>query len=403
MQNVTSTKLSVNCDLKIETRSDNLVIISTGNAKFKFDSVILAILGQFSKPRSISDAIKNLKSQIISIQRWIELNDTILGLCKNNILVEADLKRQVLNTKPGGYNSASFHIALLNDSIRTNNFIEAIRKTVKKTDVVLDIGTGTGVLAIAAAKCGAKHVYAIEASEIAELAKENIARNDLSGKITLIKGYSSQVELPQKADVLVSEVIGNDPLEENILEIYSDAFKRHLKKNARCIPEVLKIYGIPLTIPVSMLTKHYFGKGQISSWQGIYGIDFSALNDAKRPDNYSFYVHPAKAVKWNILSPPVLLANLKLDEISNISIKNKCSIKTTVSGRLNGILIYFQAALAGNIKLSTNPVTSVKGTSWTCRVWVIPETIVVKKGQKLDIEYNYRAGSSGNSIRLNVM
>jgi len=398
MKTVADRKLIINNGLTIETRNDSSVTISTGKDKFKFDLSIFAILDQFSKPSTIPDALQQLKSGRIGIQDWIQLSETIVGLHKNNILVESDKQCAELNAKPGGYNSASFHIALLNDRSRTKSFIEAIRKTVKKGDIVLDIGTGTGVLAIAAAKYGAKHVYAIEASDIAELAKANIERNGLSERITLIRGYSTQVKLPQQADVLVSEVIGNDPLEEGILEIFTDAFRRHLKQNARCIPESLRIHCLPAAIPPSVIGRHSFSKKQVGKWQSDYGINFNALYKNPRPHEYSFYIHPSKARKWNFLSPPILLADIKLNDPKNITIQNKCICKVTSPGILNGLLVYFNAELAGNIKINTNPMLCSKESSWTCKVWINPKSLKISKGDRFDIEYSYRAPGIGNKF-----
>ena len=104
------------------------------------------------------------------------------------------------------------HIAMLNDRRRTASFLAAIRRVVRPGDVVVDVGTGTGVLAIAAAQAGAARVYAVEATGIGKLAEANFRANGLQDRITLVPGWSMQVTLPERADVLVSEVIGKTPL-----------------------------------------------------------------------------------------------------------------------------------------------------------------------------------------------
>jgi len=65
-----------------------------------------------------------------------------------------------------------------------------------KDKIVLDIGAGTGILSMFAARAGAKHVYAIEFAEIAHFATEIVKKNGLENKITVIKGKMEEIELP---------------------------------------------------------------------------------------------------------------------------------------------------------------------------------------------------------------
>jgi len=94
-----------------------------------------------------------------------------------------------------------FHASMLNDRRRTAGYLASIRDIVKPGDVVVDIGTGTGILAIAAVRAGARHVYAIEEARIARVARTLFEANGMTDHITLIRGRSTEVKLPQRADV----------------------------------------------------------------------------------------------------------------------------------------------------------------------------------------------------------
>jgi ribosomal protein L11 methylase PrmA len=87
---------------------------------------------------------------------------------------------------------------MLKDTVRTRSYQRAIEENPNdfKDKIVLDIGCGTGILSIFAARAGAKHVYAIENAEIALFAEEIIKRNGLSSKITVIKGKMEEITLP---------------------------------------------------------------------------------------------------------------------------------------------------------------------------------------------------------------
>ena len=81
--------------------------------------------------------------------------------------------------------------SMLDDRGRTNGFCHALRTIVKPDDVVVDIGTGTGVLATCAALAGARKVYAVESSGIAEVAARVFAANGVTDRVTLVRERST--------------------------------------------------------------------------------------------------------------------------------------------------------------------------------------------------------------------
>ena len=102
----------------------------------------------------------------------------------------------------------------------------------------MDIGCGTGILSIFAARAGAKHVYAIENAEIAHFAREIIQRNGLSDKITVIKGKMEEIELPVKqVDLIVSEWMGYFLFYESMLDSVLWARDKYLAKNGKMLPD----------------------------------------------------------------------------------------------------------------------------------------------------------------------
>ena len=86
----------------------------------------------------------------------------------------------------------------MKDAVRTRAYQRAIEENPQdfKDKIVLDIGCGTGILSIFAARAGAKHVYAVDNAEIALYAREIVKRNGLTDKITVIKGKMEEITLP---------------------------------------------------------------------------------------------------------------------------------------------------------------------------------------------------------------
>lgn len=89
-----------------------------------------------------------------------------------------------------------FHFAMINDTPRNHFYRTALERAVKKGDTVLEIGTGSGLLAMLAARTGPQHVYAVEANRnMSELAQQLIKSNGLDSEITVINALSTHVEI----------------------------------------------------------------------------------------------------------------------------------------------------------------------------------------------------------------
>ena len=125
---------------------------------------------------------------------------------------------------------------MLADEVRTSSFMQAILATVNAGDVVVDIGSGTGVLSLFAVRAGASRVYAIEREPVIDIAREIATHNEMLDSIVFIEGSSRDVEIPERADVLITETIGNIGFDEGIISWVADAKKRFLKPDAAILP-----------------------------------------------------------------------------------------------------------------------------------------------------------------------
>jgi predicted RNA methylase len=131
--------------------------------------------------------------------------------------------------------------ACLLDEERTKAFVKAVRSVVRKGDVVIDAGSGSGLLGVTAAKAGARKVYCIEFDRMScEVILRTSAENGVADKIIIIHGDATKVELPEKADVLISEnMSGGGMFEEQQVRINNHLLK-FMKKGARFIPEEIR-------------------------------------------------------------------------------------------------------------------------------------------------------------------
>jgi hypothetical protein len=92
-----------------------------------------------------------------------------------------------------------------------------------------------------------------------------------------IRGLSTRIWLPERADVLISEVIGNEPLAERVIGITQDALRRLLKPGARLIPSGIRIFTLPVTIPGAELAKLHSREGTLQKWRSWYDIQVTPL------------------------------------------------------------------------------------------------------------------------------
>jgi len=148
------------------------------------------------------------------------------------------------------------HGQMVFDLQRTIPLIQSIQKNVKRGDIVVDVGCGIGLLTFAACKAGAKRVYGIDVdSEALEFAKWQAKKLGVEKKICWLEDHSYNVDLIEKADVLIQETIGFLAFDENFLPTLIDAKKRFLKKGGKIIPEEVRLVGAPVSPKKTFLTK----------------------------------------------------------------------------------------------------------------------------------------------------
>jgi protein arginine N-methyltransferase 1 len=137
---------------------------------------------------------------------------------------------------------------------------------------VLDIGCGTGILSIFAARAGAKHVYAIENAEIALYAEEIIKQNNLSDKITVIKGKMEEIKLPvDTVDIIISEWMGYCLLYESMLDSVLWARDKYLvKTGGKILPDKCSVY-------VAALEDGDYKNSKREFWNDVYGVNMSCM------------------------------------------------------------------------------------------------------------------------------
>jgi predicted RNA methylase len=137
------------------------------------------------------------------------------------------------------WGSSDFAYVCLKDAVRTTSFQAAIKRMVQRGDVVLEVGSGTGILSLFAAAAGARKVFAVEIDEyLCECLAETVRANGLNGIIEILPGDARDIELPSAVDVVLSELIDTGLVEELQIPVLNSLFDRGVATAAtRFIPD----------------------------------------------------------------------------------------------------------------------------------------------------------------------
>ncbi|KAK7292272.1 hypothetical protein RIF29_08050 [Crotalaria pallida] len=275
---------------------------------------------------------------------------------------------------------------MLQDYVRTGTYYAAVVEN--RADfigrVVVDVGAGSGILSLFAAQAGAKHVYAVEASEMAEYARKLIAGNPtLAQRITVIKGKVEDVELPEKADVLISEPMGTLLVNERMLESYVIARDRFLTPTGKMFPAVGRIHMAPFTDEYLFI--EIANKALFWQQQNYYGVDLTPLHGTAFQGYFSQPVVDAFDPRL-LIAPPMFhvidFTKIKEEELYEIDIPLK--FIASVGARVHGLACWFDVLFNGSTVprwLTTAPGSPT--THWYQLRCVLSQPIYVMAGQEI--------------------
>ncbi|KAB8291185.1 hypothetical protein EYC80_009873 [Monilinia laxa] len=275
------------------------------------------------------------------------------------------------------YNHHGIHEEMLKDEVRTRSYMNAIvqNKHLFKDKIVLDVGCGTSILSMFAVKAGAKHVIGVDMSTIIEKAREIVAVNGMSDKITLLQGKMEEVELPfPKVDIIISEWMGYFLLYESMLDTVLYARDKYLAPNGLIFPDKATIF-------MAGIEDGEYKDEKIGFWDNVYGFDYSPLKATALTEPLVDTVE----IKAVVTDPTaVLTLDLYTCTKADLAFSSPFKLDVRRDDFIHALIAWFDidfTACHKPIRFSTGPHT--KYTHWKQTVFYLKEVLTVQQGEQI--------------------
>lgn len=277
-----------------------------------------------------------------------------------------------------------YHRTLIADRVRNEAFHAALKSVIRPGEtVVADIGAGTGLLGLMAARLGARRVFLYETAEVAQVAAKLLRANN-ARNCELIPCHSTEMRDPPRVDVVVSETLGNYALEENIVATLNDARKRFLKPGGTIIPSRILQYVSPVTTPRI--------HAELTVWDGVgHGIDLAVARSMSLNNVYVRAMAPG-----DLLDPHgKAWDEVDLTREAKSSRKGEATWTVDAPAEVFGFAGWWCAVLAPGVELSTAP--DAPRTHWEQLYYPLLEPLRLAAGERLTASLRSRSSEEAGT------
>lgn len=304
------------------------------------------------------------------------------NLQQNGVKEKSDVKVEEMTSRDYYFDSYAhfgIHEEMLKDQVRTLTYRNSMyhNKHLFQGKIVLDIGCGTGILSMFAAKAGAARVIGIDCSNIVDYAKENITANNLDHIISIVKGKVEEVELPfgiEKVDIIISEWMGYCLFYECMLDTVLYARDKWLLPNGLLFPDRACLY-------ITAIEDRQYKDDKINWWDNVYGFNMSSIRKVAITEPLVDVVDPKQVVTSSCLLKEVDLYTVKK---SDLSFSTPFHLIVKRNDYIQALVTFFTIEFTKchkRIAFSTSPESPY--THWKQTVFYFEESLTVKKGEEI--------------------
>lgn len=319
------------------------------------------VVAAFAPPRTVAEAYERLRADYEFDRDGFEV--VVGALIAANALTPVEMDERYV---PGdsGFASLGVHFAMLRDVRRVQSYQLAIERAAPGK-IVVEVGCGTGILSTLAAKAGARKVYAIEETVIGEVAREVFAANGVADRVELVVGNSMDIELPERGELLVHEIIGTEPIGENVLPVIDDARERFLVPGGQLLPFQLDLclVGIEYSRP-DELADETIAVDELSKIYGVLLDPFAVRLREQRAKRVLSRPADALAMR-HVMTAEATFATIDFRKAWDPQLPGgvrEVELRVTRGGRIGGVASLFRAHLDDRTVLGNQPWLA--STSW---------------------------------------
>lgn len=266
---------------------------------------------------------------------------------------------------------------MISDRARMDAYASALKQSITPGCVVLDIGAGTGIMSLLACRYGARRVYAVEANPAVSVIESTARANGFGDRVRVIDGISTEVSLPEQADVIVSDLRGALPLYGTHIASIADARLRHLAPGGRLVPLRDRVFAAPVHAPAehAKLDRPWCDNPE--------DLDLSAARRIVENTYWRARIEPEA-----LLAGAQPLFEIDYTQIVSPNLSGTAEWMLPTNATLHGFVLWFDAELAPGIGFSNGP--AVPALVYGHLFFPIPRAQSLAAGDRVSLRFDAR-------------